>query len=59
MTQYMVLLATFLTLLFRYTGQRMCQIGSPVAARRLNSKACRVFSNTIVLREIFQATLFS
>jgi amino acid adenylation domain-containing protein/non-ribosomal peptide synthase protein (TIGR01720 family) len=51
-TLYMVLLAAFQTLLFRYTGQEDLAVGSPVAGRSRSEteRLIGCFINTLVLR---------
>ena len=51
-TLYMVLLAAFQVLLFRYTGQEDVAVGSPVAGRTRSEteKLIGCFINTLVLR---------
>jgi amino acid adenylation domain-containing protein len=51
-TPYMLLLAAFQTLLYRYTGQEDVLVGSPIAARSQSELETLIgyFSNTLVLR---------
>jgi hypothetical protein len=51
-TLFMILLAAFMTLLYRYTGQEDMAIGSPVAnrSRSETEKLIGFFVNTLVLR---------
>jgi amino acid adenylation domain-containing protein len=56
-TLYMILLAAFQTLLYRYTGQEDILIGSPTSGRNQNELAGLVgyFINPIVLRANFSS----
>ncbi|MBD2417074.1 amino acid adenylation domain-containing protein, partial [Anabaena cylindrica FACHB-243] len=51
-TLFMTLLATFKTLLYRYTGQEDILVGSPIANRNRAEieKLIGIFANTLVLR---------
>ena len=52
MTMFMVMLAVFKVLLFRYTGQDDLLVGTPIANRRWleTEKLIGAFVNTLVLR---------